>query len=269
MRPKIEKELEKLQQIGVLSPVTWSEWATPIVAVQKPDGGVRLCGDYKVTVNPEIQVERYPLPRIEDIFATMNGGSVFSKIDLKLAYLQMEVEDECRKLLTINTHKGLYQFNRLPFGVASAPAIWQRTMEQVLQGIPHTQCMLDGILVAGGQDHLEIVEMVLQRLNKYGLKANLKKCEFLKDSLEFCGHKIDKDGLHKMKTKTEAVMSAPQPENVSQLRAFLRLVNYYHKFLPNLATKLQALYHLLKKGVQWLWTDEADKAFKTAKRMVT
>eukprot|EP00731_Ephydatia_muelleri_P018903 Em0011g943a len=82
MRPKLEKELEKLQQIGVLSPVTWSEWATPIVAVQKPDGGVRLCGDYKVTVNPEIQVERYPLPRIEDIFATMNGGSVFSKIDL-------------------------------------------------------------------------------------------------------------------------------------------------------------------------------------------
>ena len=264
MRPKIEKELEKLQQMGVLSPVTWSEWATPIVAVQKPDGGVRLCGDYKVTVNPEIQVERYPLPRIEDIFATMNGGSVFSKIDLKLAYLQMEVEDECRKLLTINTHKGLYQFNRLPFGVASAPAIWQRTMEQVLQGIPHTQCMLDDILVAGGQDHLEIVEMVLQRLNKYGLKANLKKCEFLKDSLEFCGHKIDKDGLHKMKTKTEAVMSAPRPENVSQLRAFLRLVNYYHTFLPNLATKLQALYHLLKKGVQWLWTDEVDKAFNTA-----
>ena len=176
----------------------------------------------------------------------MNGGSVFSKIDLKLAYLQMEVEDECRKLLTINTHKGLYQFNRLPFGVASAPAIWQRTMEQVLQGIPHTQCMLDDILVAGGQDHLEIVEMVLQRLNKYGLKANLMKCEFLKDSLEFCGHKIDKDGLHKMKTKTEAVMSAPRPENVSQLRAFLGLVNYYHKFLPNLATKLQALYHLLK-----------------------
>ena len=200
MRPKIEKELEKLQQIGVLSPVTWNEWATPIVAVQKPDGGVRLCGDYKVTVNPEIQVERYPLPQIEDIFATMNGGSVFSKIDLKLAYLQMEVEDECRKLLTINTHKGLYQFNRLPFGVASAPAIWQRTLEQVLQGIPHTQCMLDDILVAGGQDHLEIVEMVLQRLNKYGLKANLKKCEFLKDSFEFCGHKIDKDGLHKMKT---------------------------------------------------------------------
>ena len=97
----------------------------------------------------------------------------------------------------------------------------------------------------------------------------MKKCEFLKDSLEFCGHKIDKDGLHKMKTKTEAVMSAPWPENVSQLRAFLGLVNYYHKFLPNLATKLQALYHLLKKGVQWLWTDEADKAFKTAKRMVT
>ena len=103
-------------------------------------------------MNPEIQVERYPLPRIEDIFATMNGGSVFSKIDLKQAFLQMEVEDECHKLLTINTHKGLYQFNRLPFGFASAPAIWQRAMEHVLQGVSHTQCMLDDILVAGGQD---------------------------------------------------------------------------------------------------------------------
>ena len=111
--------------------------------------------------------------------------------------------------------------------------------------------MLNDILVAGGQDHLEI-EMVLQRLNKYGLKVNLKKCEFLKDSLEFCGHTIDKDGLHKMKTKTEAVMPAPHPENVCQLRAFLGLVNYHHKFLPNLATELQALYGLLKKGVQWL-----------------
>ena len=160
----------------------------------------------------------------------------------------MEVEDEYCKLLTINTHKGLYQFNRLPFGVASTPAIWQRAMEQVLQGVPHTQCMLDNILVAGGQDHLEIVDMVLQRLNKYGLKVNLKKCEFLKDSLEFCGHKIDKDGLHKTKTKTEAVMSAPCPENVSELRAFLGLVNYYHKFLPNLATELQALYGLLQEG---------------------
>ena len=115
-RPKIERELEKLQQLGVLSPVTWSEWVTLIVVVQKSDGSVRLCGDYmyKVTVNPKIQVERYPLPRIEDIFATMNGGSVFSKIDLKQAYLQMEVEDECRKLLTINTHKGLYQFINPP-----------------------------------------------------------------------------------------------------------------------------------------------------------
>ena len=107
--------------------------------------------------------------------------------------------------------------------------------------------MLDDILVAGGQDHLEIVEMVLQRLNKYGLKVNLKKCEFLKDSLEFCRHKIDKDGLHKTKTKTEAVMSAPRPENVCQLRAFLGLVNYYHKFLPNLATEQQALYGLLQE----------------------
>eukprot|EP00731_Ephydatia_muelleri_P034198 Em0050g16a len=173
MRPRIERELEKLQQVGVLSPVTWSEWATPIVAVQKFVETINLTG----------------------------------------------------------FHSGWPQCQQ------SGSRRWS------------TQRMLNDILVAGGQDHLEILEMVLQRLNKYGLKVNLKKCEFLKDSLEFCGHTIDKDELHKMKTKTEAVMPAPHPENVCQLRAFLGLVNYHHKFLPNLATELQALYGLLKKGL--------------------
>ena len=106
------------------------EWATPIVPVLKRDGNsVRICGDYKVTVNQEIVVDQYPLPRIEDIFANLSGGKHFTKIDLRNAYLQLEVDDSSKNLLTINTQKGLFRFNRICFGVASAAAIWQRTIE--------------------------------------------------------------------------------------------------------------------------------------------
>ncbi len=163
---KLETELDQLEAEGILSKVDWSPWATPVVPVAKKDGTVRLCGDFKVSVNPVLQAEQYPLPRIEDIFATLSGGQLFSKIDLAEAYLQMEMEEDSNVFLTINTHKGLYRYNRLVFGVASAPALWKRAMDQVLQGCPGTQCYLDDIIVTGDSDnsHLENLARVLKRL---------------------------------------------------------------------------------------------------------
>lgn len=157
IRQKVENELDRLEAEGILSKVDWSPWATPVVPVAKKDGTVKLCGDFKVSVNPELQVEQYPLPRIEDIFATLAGGQLFSKMDLAEAYLQMEMEEDSKVFLTINTLKGLYRYNRLVFGVASAPALWQRAVDQVLQGCPGTQCYLDDIIVTGDSDssHLE------------------------------------------------------------------------------------------------------------------
>ena len=145
--------------------VEWSEWATPIVPVPKKDGSVRLCGDYKITVNPELQAEQYPLPRIEDIFANLAGGQKFSKIDLRQAYHQIEMEDDSKKYLTINTHMGLFQYNRLVFGITSAPAIWQRTIDQVLEGTSGTSCILDDMIITGKNDeqHLANLEEVLRR----------------------------------------------------------------------------------------------------------
>ena len=116
----------------MIKKVATSEWAAPIVTPVKKDGSVRVCGDFKVTINPQLKVEEYPLPRIEDIYASLGGGTLFSVIDLRHAYLQMEVEEQSRPLLTINTTRGLYQYQRLPYGVASAPAIWQRAMDQIL-----------------------------------------------------------------------------------------------------------------------------------------
>uniref|UniRef100_A0A8C5D775 ribonuclease H n=1 Tax=Gouania willdenowi TaxID=441366 RepID=A0A8C5D775_GOUWI len=256
---------------GILSKVDWSEWATPIVPVAKKSSErVRICGDFKGTVNPVLHAVQYPLPRIDDIFASLANGEHFTKIDLAQAYLQMEMDENSRKYLTINTHKGLYQYNRLVFGITSAPAIWQRAMDQVLQGIPSTQCYLDDIIVTGSDkdSHLANLDAVLTKLEDYGLKANKKKCEFFKECIEYCGHKIDKNGLHKTQDKIEAIVNSPQPENVSQLRSFLGLINYYHKFLPNLSSLLHPLNGLLHQNTKWSWTDDCEQAFKKAKRLI-
>ena len=114
------------------------DWATPIVPVPKTDGSVRICGDYKITVNQVAKLDKYPIPRIEDLFASLAGGKAFSKLDLSQAYQQIELDEESRQYVTINTHKGLFRYNRLPFGVASAPSIFQRIMENILQACSDT-----------------------------------------------------------------------------------------------------------------------------------
>ncbi|XP_058868762.1 uncharacterized protein K02A2.6-like [Acipenser ruthenus] len=270
IKPKVDAELTRLLENGVVSPVQFSDWATPIVPVIKKDGTVRLCGDFKVTVNPALCIEQYPIPRIEDLFASLAGGQCFSKLDLSNAYLQMTVEEQSRKYLTITTQKGLYCYNRLPFGIASAPALFQRAMDQILQGLSGVHCYLDDILVTGRNEieHLNNLDAVLQHLEEYGLRVQKDKCEFFKQSLEYLGHIIDATGLHKSPGKVKAIVDAPAPENVSQLRSFLGLLNYYSRFIPNLATILSPLNALLCQGKQWQWTKDCEKSFKMAKEQL-
>ncbi|XP_041376823.1 uncharacterized protein K02A2.6-like [Gigantopelta aegis] len=271
IKPKVEAEIEKLVSDGILTKVNYSEWATPVVPVIKQDGSVRVCGDFKVTVNPVLEVDQYPLPRIEDIFASLAGGQRFSKIDLRQAYLQMEVDEKSRDLLTVNTEKGLYRFNRLVYGIASAPAIWQRAMDTVFQGLSGVKCIIDDMIITGRSDeeHLQNLENVLQRLEKYNLRIKLEKCEFFKDRISFCGHEIDMEGLHKTQSKIEAVVKAPKPENVSQLRTFLGLVNYYNRFLKDVSTVLHPLYELLRRDKPWVWSDQCEEAFCAVKALIT
>ena len=123
---RVEQELDRLERMGVIEAVTFSEWAAPIVPIVNQDGSIRICGDYKLTVNRVADLESYPLSRIDDLLASLGKGQLFSKLDLANAYLQLE---DSKKFVSISTQKGLYRYNRLPFGVASAPAIFQRTME--------------------------------------------------------------------------------------------------------------------------------------------
>ena len=241
LREKVDKELDHLVKEGVIQPVTHSDWAAPVVPVIKCDGSVHLCGDYKITINKIAKFDSYPLPHIDDLFASQT----FTKLDLAHAYLQVPLDAESKKFTTINTHRGLY--NRLPFRISSAPAIFQRTIENILQNLPQTCVYLDDILITGKteKEHLQNLENVLTCLENSGLRLKQQKCSFMLPSVDYLGHTISSEGLQPTKEKIRAITDAPTPTNVAQLRSFLGLVNYYGKFLPQLATTLAPLYSLL------------------------
>ena len=189
---RVENELDRLEGEGVLEKTHYSEWAAPVVAVPKPDGRLRLCGDYKVTINPSLDVDQYPLPKPEDIYATQSGGQQFTTLDLTHAYNQLVLDEKSRKYVTTNTQKGLYQYTRLPFGIASAPAVFQRTMDTILQGIGGIACYIDDIIINGKttEEHLEHLEEVLRRLLRHGVHVKKPKCRFLQSSMIFLGHAL-------------------------------------------------------------------------------
>ena len=230
MKQMIEKELQRLEAEGIIEKVSNSKWPAPVVPVQKGDGKIRLCGDYKMTVNRSLEIDQYSLPKPEDLFASLTGGQKFSIIDLTQAYLQMELEDDSKEFVTINTHMGLYRYSRLPFGVASAPAIFQRTMDTILQGLSHVQCYIDDIIVIGTDDeeHIRNLEEVLARLRSHGIRVKSSKCSFFQ---EYLGHKITSEGLHTTTKKVDTIQLAPIPKNQRELRSFLGLLHYYGKFI--------------------------------------
>ena len=177
----------------------------------------------------------------------------------------------CRKLTTISTHKGLFCYNRLPFGVSSAPAIFQRTMEGILKGIPYVHVYLDDILVTGTSEseHLQILEQVLTRLEEVGIRLKESKCQFLLPSVEYLGYRISGNGIQPTEEKLRAIKDAPTPRDLSQLKSFLGLLNYYGKFLPHLSSTLAPLYKMLSKEQVWHWGREQEKAFCIAKSQLT
>ncbi|XP_064479042.1 uncharacterized protein K02A2.6-like [Ornithodoros turicata] len=152
LKPRVEKELKNMEAMGFITPIETLEFATPVVPVVKRNGQIRLCGDYKVTINPILVSVQYPLPRIDDLLADLGGGKNFSRIDLSRAYQQLEVDDDSKKYLAINTHLGLYAVNRLPFGITPAPMIFQKVMDSMLKKLPGVTCYLDDILVTGKRE---------------------------------------------------------------------------------------------------------------------
>ena len=283
-RKQIDRALDRLLEDGIIKPVKTAEFACPIIAVPKPDGKMRICGNYKLTANKVLKVEQYPLPTLEDLLQELEGGEKFTKLDLSHAYHQIELDPEARKYTTINTLRGLFEYTRLPFGIASAPAMFQRTMEGLLADIPMCKPYLDDIIISGktDEDHLENLEAVLSRLESNGLRLKKEKCELMKDSVDYLGHRLDKNGLRPLQDKLDAIRRAERPVNQSQLQAYLGLLGYYRKFIPNLSQEIAPLTEMLKaefrstssgKGSRkpdpkFNWGKKQEQAFQKSKRLL-
>ena len=187
LKNKIEFKIERMVKNNILEPVDVSEWATPTVPVIKEDSSIRICGDYKMTVNQVSQLDNYPIPKTETLFAEISGCNKFVKLDLKHAHQQMLLDKSLRELLTINTHLGLFKPTRLTFGIKSATGIFQRAIENKLKGLKYTAVRVDDILVGGKNDQelLNNLKSVFIVLKGNGLRLKKEKCVFERLGLLF------------------------------------------------------------------------------------
>ncbi|XP_053698979.1 uncharacterized protein K02A2.6-like [Sabethes cyaneus] len=225
VRSLVEEKLGRLESLGIITPVTYADWATPIVVVRRPYRSVRICADFSTGLNNALMPNSHPLPLPEDIFARMANCTIFGHIDLSDANLQVQVDDESRKLLVINTHKGLFRFNRLSPGIRTAPGEFQPIMDAMLSGIEYACPYLDDILV-GGQTRDELkhnLKQVLARLHEYGFTVRIEKCSFFMNQVKYLGQLIDREGIHPDPEKIAAIISMPAPHDVP-LKSFLRVL---------------------------------------------
>ncbi|XP_037942747.1 uncharacterized protein K02A2.6-like [Teleopsis dalmanni] len=266
-REDVRIEIDRLVNIGVLKAIRSSVWAAPIVVVSKPNGKLRICADFRIGVNSQIEIDRYSIPRIEELFYKLQGGQFFTKIDLSEAYLQVELSDATKEFLVINTPFGLFQFQRLPFGIASAPGIFQRLMEEVTAGIPNCAVYLDDIIVTGrnNKEHLNNVFKIFQRLEEYGLTCKSEKCSFAQEQVDYVGHVINVNGLMPTGKRVEAIKLMPRPRNIQEVEAFIGKVNYYNKFIKQFSILAAPLNELRKKNAVFKWTAYHEDAFQALK----
>lgn len=268
---QIDIELKRLVDTGILSKIENSQWAAPTVYVKKKSKEIRVCADFSTGLNESLEDYHYPLPSPEEIFTKLNGGQIFSKIDLSDAYLQVPVDENCSNLLCINTHKGLYKFNRLAFGVKVAPAIFQEIMDSMLQGLDFAMAYLDDIIVSSKstETHHQHVQEVFSRINNYGFKVKETKCDFFLHEIKYLGHIINRHGRKPDPERATAIKDMPAPTNISELQSFLGLANYYQVFIKNMHDLRAPLNKLLKKDQPWHWSSDCQTVFEKIKETLT
>lgn len=267
----VEKELDRLESMGVLKKVNHSAWAAPLVCVKKAGGDLRVCSDFKTGLNTALEDEDHPIPAPEDVFATLNGGKFFSTVDLKDAYLQIELTEESKTLCTVNTHRGLYEYQRLPFGAKTAPMVFQRIMDKMIAGVNGVTAYLDDIIVTGRteQEHTENLFELFKRIVEYGFRVKLEKCKFLERKIKFLGFIIDKDGRRPDEGKVQPIKGMCEPKDQKELRSFMGMITYYSAFIPNMKSLRGPLDKLLIKEVEWKWTKVEAEAFQKLKDILS
>ncbi|CAH8627089.1 unnamed protein product [Dicrocoelium dendriticum] len=255
--------IDEMLKKNVVRPST-SPWASPVVLVKKKDGGFRLCVDYR-RLNEVTRKDAFPLPRIDDLFDALGGSAYFSTLDLASGYWQVEVEETDQAKTAFVVPSGLYEFQTMPFGLANAPATFQRLMQRVLDDLVPHKCLvyLDDVIVHGKtkDDHLSNLADVLSRLIDVGLKLQPTKCHVLQEKVTYLGHIISRTGIQTDPRKTEQVKSWPIPVSVDQLRSFLGLASYYRRFIKGFAEIAAPLNALLQKNSLFVWSAECQEAF--------
>ena len=269
LRDKVRTELTRMEDMGVVSKVTQpTPWCAGMVVVPKAQspGKIRLCVDL-TQLNQWVRRERHILPAVDHTLAMLAGAKVFTKLDATSGFWQIPLSEESSLLTTFITPFGRYAFNRLPFGISSAPEHFQRRMSQMLEGCPGVVCHADDILVYGEdmQQHNENLHQVLTRLREEGLTLNEGKCEFAKDSIMFLGHRVTADGMTPDPGKIRAIMEMPEPTGVEDVRRVMGMANYLGKFLPHLASYTRPIKDLLSEKNEWCWGAPQKEAFQKLK----
>jgi hypothetical protein len=246
---KVSKEIDDMVATPV-SPVGTSECTTPTVNVFKAKGSSRICGNYSSTINPNCMREIYPLPSVQDILNNLAAGKCFTKLLLSETFLQVTIDEETSKVLTL-TRRGLYKVNSLPPGLSFAPAIFQKIMEGLVGDTPGTVVYMDDLLIQAPM--LDVmwnrVRIVLKILQSLGFKLRVDKCSFAVQQLEYVGYMISGEGVSQLRKKIEPFLKVRNPKDAGELQVYLGFVYYYDRFLPHKSSMLHPLFSLTQKDV--------------------
>ncbi|XP_043212449.1 uncharacterized protein K02A2.6-like [Amphibalanus amphitrite] len=269
VREEVSQELQRLLRAGVIERIDASQWVSPLVVSRKPDGKIRLCVDLRGP-NSQIVPEVHPLPTIEELQSRLQGV-IYSKLDLRSAYHQLNLQESSRDITAFITHDGLMRFRRVPFGLVSAGSACQKLLDDLLDGIPGCGHYMDDILVSGKtrRQHDERLRKVLDRLRAANVTINMEKSVFSSAEVDFCGHRMTASGITPSDSTVQAVRDAPRPTGVQELRSFMGLAGWFAKFIPAYADVVRPLACMLRKNVKFTWSEEAEESFQTVKRLIT
>ena len=265
LREKVSKKLYELLDTDIIESVNGpTPWVSPLVIIPKNDD-VRICIDMR-QANKAIVRERHPIPTLDEVLIDLNRSTIFTKLDIKSAFHQIELDEESRGITTFVSHLGLFRYKRLMFGISSATEKYQQIMQQVLQGTGAVN-IIDDVVVHGAnqQEHDKMLINVLKRLKECGMTLNKEKCKFNLSKIKFFGLVLSERGIGPAEEKVSAVIEARKPKDATELRSFLGLVNYSGRFIPNLATISDPLRRLTKKNVSYNWGKEQDNSYNELK----
>lgn len=266
----VKDELDRMVKQNVIQEVTEATPAVSPMVVVKQRGKIRICID-PTDVNKNVLRRHYPLKTLEEIAARVSGSTVFTKLDCTKGFWQIKLSKRTQKYLTFATPWGRYSCVKLPFGLCSAPEVFQQVMTKLLTGIDKAEASMDDILIfaADKAELQKTTDQVLARIEKAGLTLNKDKCEFEKSKIKFLGHMLGPKGVEIDPEKVEAIGKLREPENRPELQRLLGMVTYLAKFIPNLSQITQPLRALLVKEAEWVWTPHQKKAFEDIKRVLS